>query len=439
MISPKPIPNTDNELSDEGAAEIKRKFKTSAGGNQEGEPVVLDFPAEIDEFGFKPSDMDMGAVRRGSETRQLAGLGVPPIVTQHDSGIQRSTFSNTGEAREMVTETNLVPSWVGFAETLSARLLALYPDGADLVLRYDMSQVRTLQEDANAKATRFREGMVAGGVTRGEYRAVLGLPVTDADNVYLMPASVFLVDADSGEFVSETPTGEPPPDQDEPPDEDQPPDDEPPDDEPDPDSGEAFLRQTPRREARLVRMFERDLLVMERPFAADLDRMFAELGDRAAEAYREIAEPVTPQRQGDPPTPDLLPLVNRILARMRLVSFIDDDLAPLFRRHFLFMLDTTAEGIGSALGLTIRLPDTAAEKVIAAGGTRLGLVDIPTQTRDSIFRSLVQGAEEQEGVDARPPDQGRGSCWPVPTRGITIPITVDCQDRNQVGAKPWDG
>ena len=184
-------------------------------------------------------------------------------------------------------------------------------------------------------------------------------------------------------------------------------------------------------EVRLARRLEANL-------AEPLTEAFDDLGRQVAEAYRTVA-PSEASLQGpvaykhvragpklDLPVPELyrdednnpvyafpkdgmdrdlawkqtaedMAIVERLLAQFDLDQWQASVAGPLFATHYLSALEGTVGNINSVLGLGVNIPDTVARRVVAEGGTRLGLLDIGRDTRESISRSLHAGRSAGEG------------------------------------------
>ncbi len=136
-----------------------------------------------------------------------------------------------------------------------------------------------------------------------------------------------------------------------------------------------------------------------RPIEAKLDRqlltLFNVMGDRAARAYRNRV-PKETKADGD--------LVNVILSDM--------DLGELeIRRDAMYggTYEATgtlaAGGIEQLLGAGIDLGgrDLAAERILAEGGRRVGLLDLRADARQSLFTSLEEARAQGLGI----PQTGR--------------------------------
>jgi HK97 family phage portal protein len=110
MLSPDGFAPSREELE-----AVKSELKEMFTGDRRGEPLVMAGPSKIEQFGFSPEQLLLREIRRIPEERVTAVLGVPAIVAGLGAGLDRSTFTNAGEAREMAYESGIIPTQRMFA------------------------------------------------------------------------------------------------------------------------------------------------------------------------------------------------------------------------------------------------------------------------------------------------------------------------------------
>lgn len=186
IISPR-----EQGIQPEQAKQVKDQFEQSFGNDNRGRAMVMHGPTEIKTLSFSPEQMQLTQLRRLPEERISAIFGIPAIVTGLGAGLERSTFSNYAEAREAAYESNIIPTQRLLAAEIQAQLLPDFEGeaAAGFVVDFDNSNIRVLQEDQNALVTRLVAAWDAGLMKRSEARAVLGLEVTDEDEVYKTEAA----------------------------------------------------------------------------------------------------------------------------------------------------------------------------------------------------------------------------------------------------------
>ncbi len=189
LVSPK----GDYSASDEEVEAAKLYVRRMFTGDRRGEPLVMAGATEVSAFGFSPEQLNLRDLRRVPEERISAALGVPAVVAQLGAGLDRSTFTNMGEAREMAYESNIIPTQRLLAEDLHYQLLPDFEaEPEDFEVAFDLSKVRVLAEDEQRKAQRWTQ-MVGGGLaTVAEGRRACDLPVaTDgSQDVFLRPVNL---------------------------------------------------------------------------------------------------------------------------------------------------------------------------------------------------------------------------------------------------------
>lgn len=192
VISPQEaIQATDADLED-----VKVKFMQRFGGDRRGEPLVLRGPTDVKVLSFSPEQMQTREARRIPEERITAIYGIGAIVVGLGAGLDRSTFANMSEAREAAYEGMLIPLQRMLLADLQHQLAADFGDARTLRLGFDYSQVRVLQDDQNALMTRAAEGYQKGILTRGEARELVGQPVENEDDVFVIAATMSLMQRD---------------------------------------------------------------------------------------------------------------------------------------------------------------------------------------------------------------------------------------------------
>lgn len=194
IVSPR---DASRPPSQEEADATKLYLQSMTTGDKRGEPMVMRGPTEIQQFGFSPEQLLLRDLRRIPEERVSAVLGVPAIVAGLGAGLERSTFTNMNEAREMAYESNIIPSQGILSADIELQLLSDYEaDPFMWRFGFDLSEVRVLQEDEYRLMQRLDIGYRGGSVRRSEVRRELGLPIEDSDEVYLMPLNVATVPVD---------------------------------------------------------------------------------------------------------------------------------------------------------------------------------------------------------------------------------------------------
>ena len=137
------------------AEDVASVLRQRSAGESAGSVMVLGANATISKLGLTPEEMALDIIPAHVERRISAVLGISPLV----SGLASDpTYSNYKTAREAATEEFLVPMWQLVADSISD---ALVPEFATKQrgwrLAYDLTNVRSQQEDRDALHARVRE------------------------------------------------------------------------------------------------------------------------------------------------------------------------------------------------------------------------------------------------------------------------------------------
>lgn len=179
--------------------ETKEIIRTQFTGERRGEPLVLNGPTRVQQFGFSPQQMDLRTLRRLPEERITAVLGIPAIVAGLGAGLDRSTFANMKEAREAAYEGKIIPLQRNLASTVRFQLLDKFEsDPWAWRFGFDLAVVRVLQEDQDNLVKRMDTAVQGGWATRADARRAIGLEVEDKkDDVFYIPVSKEVVPRDA--------------------------------------------------------------------------------------------------------------------------------------------------------------------------------------------------------------------------------------------------
>jgi len=185
-------------VTDADLEQIRDRWSDQFGSDNRGRLMIMRGATKVTTVSFSPQEMNLRELRRIPEERISGVLGVPAIVAGLGAGLDRSTFANMAEAREMAWESGLIPIQSIIADDFTSQLLPDFDDDETAEVYFDYGNVRVLQADATDMARRWRE-LVEGSIAkRSEARAALGLPVEPGDDVYLMPLNKIEIGGDAG-------------------------------------------------------------------------------------------------------------------------------------------------------------------------------------------------------------------------------------------------
>lgn len=402
VVSPKgdAVPSADD------AAAVKEYVRDATTGDNRGDPLVMSGPTEVKQFGFSPEQLSLKDLRRIPEERVSAVLGVPAIVAGLGAGLDRSTFANMSEAREMAYESNIIPAQRIIGSEIQHQLLSDFEeDPWAWRVGFDLKAVRVLQEDENKKADRMSAGVAGGWVKVSEARREFDFEVEDTDEVYLRSVATVEV-GDEGRPEPPAPDFPPqlgPEDPEVP--EDPAAEGEAPEEIEEEEEEEAKgLKSHQAYQRRLMQLFDRDERVLSVAFEKELTAIFDELGEMAESSLRSLGAGVLDEGKanGGPPEFKISDevLAQRVLEGMQLEAWSRNRLRRAFGKHWRRTGEATVASISSAIGVGLELSDALEMKLLQQGGTRAGLVDVTRSTRDAIRRGVASGRELGEGFEA---------------------------------------
>jgi HK97 family phage portal protein len=171
--------------SKEVADQVKKEAETKFGGDNRGRTMVMRAPTKVQVLSFSPEQMNLRNLRRVPEERASAVLGVPAVVVGLGAGLDRSTFTNMGEAREAAYEGKMIPTQRLLAADLRNQLLPDFTTDKSLRVEFDLTRVRVLQPDQDKLAERGRIMVQGGFGTVGDARRLVSLPTGPEHEVYL--------------------------------------------------------------------------------------------------------------------------------------------------------------------------------------------------------------------------------------------------------------
>lgn len=176
---------------------VKTAFMEKFGGDRRGEPLVLTAPTEVKVLSFNPQEMNLKEMRRVPEERVTAVLGISAMVAGLGAGLDRSTFTNYGEARLAAYQESIIPLQRLMAADMEVQLL---PDFADtdhdpLDVDFDTSKASAMQALHDAIWKRLESSATKGLITRAAFKEGTGQTVRPEDQVYIVASNYLIIPA----------------------------------------------------------------------------------------------------------------------------------------------------------------------------------------------------------------------------------------------------
>lgn len=360
---------------------IKEFFRQQFGGDKRGEPLVMDAKTSIEQFGFNPSELDLGRLREIPEERVTALLGVPAAVVGYGTGLQQTKVGATmKELREAGYEDCIIPMQNVMAEKLDVSLLIDFEgDIKNKHVEFDLSDVRVLQEDENKKAERITK-LVEGRIIKlSEGRKQLGYDVEPEHEVWIQRFNVTVTPGGVLPQPPVQPTSTPGTNGD--------------------GKGTPLLLYlksiipakvlTTQQALRLREVLLQDWLRLAAVWEPELTREYERLGVAARESFERIIQ------EGDL---DLRSLNGEVKQGDELDDYyadlVRDDVQVNayveYRPQYLKVANQTFAGIESVVGLGINLRDDNELRILTVGDDRRAsyLADLSTQVKDSTLRAI---------------------------------------------------
>ena len=159
-------------------------------GDNAGGIAVIEGPFQAERLSFSPRDMALDEMRKKPEERIAALFRIPPVVVGFGAGLDRSTYNNMAEARQMAWEDGILPVMALFADFLTLSFLPDYSETqAGDYLEFDTSSVRVLMDDETAKRKSAGELYKSKVCDRAQAKRIAGLEATDEDEGVYFDAS----------------------------------------------------------------------------------------------------------------------------------------------------------------------------------------------------------------------------------------------------------
>ncbi len=359
----------DVELTDAKVRRLRAQWKDAHSGANRGTPAFLEYGMDAKMLGYSLRELAYDALADGPDAAICAGFHIHPAVVGAMVGLKHSTYSNFEEANRALALQTLTPLWRSFASEMQQSLAGEIGYADDVLIRFDLSEVRALQDSQNAIEERLGRAFDRGGITRAEYRRALGYEVTPEDEVFkenlasiwvprgmLRTADPELLAAEAARQQGETAGGK---------------------------AAESETKAAQDAGAALRRIRAGLLPKME----ASLRGYFRALGEGVEKALREAAGPKGRKGIGPGDAEGLLGEAD------------GGGLEDLLKRYYAQVLELSWEVWNVSLGVqtAFDLTDPLVTKILGLAGTRVK--DIHETTLQALREVLQYGAEHGWSVD----------------------------------------
>lgn len=193
ILSPAQGVITDTKQLQQLAAEIQRKTTKDNAGNV----LVLGTGLKAEQMSFSPAELRVESLREMTQNALCQLINVDPSVIKFSVQVETGTKANRKQANEDAAESFLIPEWRLIEKTLTAQLLPLFEHDTERLKRqrveFNLTKVRALQEDENARAERLRADLVSGALRLKDYQSERQIPVDPKADYYLIPQTLEVV------------------------------------------------------------------------------------------------------------------------------------------------------------------------------------------------------------------------------------------------------
>ena len=406
-------PPGETVLTEEVAKATREYIQKEFKGSKRGTLGVLRAAMQFIRTAIDPKSVGTHETHNMVVELICAVYGVHPVIVGLGAGNAQSRVGAATKELERAAWTNrVIPLQDTIAEQIGRQLLPEFvPEDEleDWALAWNRSNVLTLQPDLFREAQRWAVLTRAGISMRYDARRAQNLETDDADKVYLLP----------GNIVPTAPGAAPSPPQAQEP--------APADDDADPEPQERSRKtkvllglarhkqETPQQQRDLFLAFAQNASELEEEFSTELELALEDLGDRAAGAFWESEGgagvqaltglallkdghgAMTAVVKQDVDEDEIAAEVARILRALSITQWEQGVLIPAWDDHMLRVLNTTVGTVNTIMRASVNIPDPVSRGFLELGGTRRGLIDFDEQTRDALFRALLEGRSEGEG------------------------------------------
>jgi len=187
---------------------LRASWRRAFGGGRKGEPAFLQQGMDVKVLGLNLRDLEFPDLRAYSETRICAAIGVPPILVGAKFGLEHNAYKDYHEARLSFWEEYLFSLQRRFIDPVRTRLLPAFTGVGRRSVRvaWDNSGVPALKESESEKWQRATDALARGGITRNDFRRIVGLPAVPGGDVFLTPAGVLAEPSGQGAGLNSTST-----------------------------------------------------------------------------------------------------------------------------------------------------------------------------------------------------------------------------------------
>lgn len=189
---PSVVVQTETEITKALHERLSAMWQQAFGGRRRGTPAFLQKGMTVHQLGMTLEQLEFPDLRAITETRICAAFGVEPILVGAKIGLEHNAYKDYREARLSFWEEAMLSDMRRYIEPVRSWLLPLFAGVGRRSVRveWDYSGVPALKEQQGALWQRATDALARGGITRNDFRQVVGLPAVPGGDVFLTPAGV---------------------------------------------------------------------------------------------------------------------------------------------------------------------------------------------------------------------------------------------------------
>jgi HK97 family phage portal protein len=179
LKTPGLIIHTAEDMTDEQRADLQRILAEKLGTNARKNALILTGDKTKAEMLTPMAGFNWDSMRDFDEIRICQAFRVPPIVAGCWVGFKNSPWSNTEEAWRSFYQHKMMGRWKQIARGLTRGLLLKDNESSarrKLEFRYDVAEIKYLQDDADARVDRSIKLFHGGLIKRNEALEISGQP-----------------------------------------------------------------------------------------------------------------------------------------------------------------------------------------------------------------------------------------------------------------------
>jgi HK97 family phage portal protein len=184
------VEDKEGMYSQEDLANVKAKVVAQTSGSNRGQPVILNARHTFTRTALTPQELDLRSSRSMAQDIFSAVTGIPAIVLNFSSGMERSIYHNMAEADRRAVSSYLQPIWWHRDQVLTRQLLRDIDQDESHFIESCLDEVGALKEDQDALWKRVGEAYERGILKRSLALEAIGYEPDEggADEVYYVRA-----------------------------------------------------------------------------------------------------------------------------------------------------------------------------------------------------------------------------------------------------------